>query len=45
MTATRMNDMRGMPPERVAEVVVRLARGEIELEAGGDVDMRDYAEV
>ena len=44
VTATRMNDMQGMPPERVAEVVVRVAARDIEVESGGDVDMRDYAE-
>ena len=38
-TATRMNDMQGMPPERVAEVVLRVARGEIEFEPGGDVEV------
>ncbi len=44
VTATRMNDMQGMPPERVADVVFRVAAGEIEVEPGGDVDLRDYAE-
>jgi NAD(P)-dependent dehydrogenase (short-subunit alcohol dehydrogenase family) len=44
VTATRMNDMTGMPPERVAEIVVRVAAGEIEVPSGGDVDLRDYAE-
>ncbi len=44
VTATRMNDMRGMPPERVAEVVFEVAAGVIEVEPGGDVDMRDYAQ-
>jgi 3-oxoacyl-[acyl-carrier protein] reductase len=43
-TATRMNDMQGMPPERVAEVVLRVARGEIEFEPGGDVDVREYTD-
>jgi len=43
VTATRMNDMRGMPPERVAEVIYRVAAGEIEVEPGGDVDLRDHA--
>lgn len=43
VTATRMNDLRGMPPERVAEIVFRVAAGEIEVEPGGDVDMREYA--
>ena len=42
VTATRMNDMRGMPPERVADVIFRVAAGEIEVEPGGDVDLRDY---
>lgn len=44
VTATRMNDMRGMSPERVAEIVVRVAAGEIEVEPGGDVDLRDFTE-
>ena len=44
VTATRMNDMRGMPPDRVAEVVLAVARGEIAFEPGGDVDVREYAE-
>lgn len=44
VTATRMNDMRGMPPERVAEVVYRVAVSEIEVEPGGDVDLREHAE-
>jgi NAD(P)-dependent dehydrogenase (short-subunit alcohol dehydrogenase family) len=44
LTATRMNDMQGMSPERVAEVVYRVAAGEIEVEPGGDVDVREYTE-
>jgi 3-oxoacyl-[acyl-carrier protein] reductase len=44
VTATRMNDMRGMAPERVADVIFRVAAGEVRVEAGGDVDLRDYAE-
>ena len=42
VTATRMNEMAGMPPERVAEIVVRVAAREIELPSGGDLDMREY---
>lgn len=42
-TATRMNDMHGMSPERVAEVVFQVASGDIEVEPGGDVDLRDFA--
>jgi NAD(P)-dependent dehydrogenase (short-subunit alcohol dehydrogenase family) len=44
VTATRMNDMRGMSPERVADVIYRVAAGEIEVEPGGDVDLREYAD-
>ena len=44
VTATRMNDMRGMPPERVADVIRRVAAGEIDVEPGGDVDLRQYAD-
>jgi NAD(P)-dependent dehydrogenase (short-subunit alcohol dehydrogenase family) len=44
VTATRMNDMAGMPPRRVAEVVVRVAARELDVPSGGDVDMREHAE-
>ncbi|NLE23449.1 MAG: SDR family oxidoreductase [Actinobacteria bacterium] len=44
VTATRMNDMRGMAPERVARVIVRVAAGEIDVESGGDVDLRDHGD-
>ncbi|MBN2205536.1 MAG: SDR family NAD(P)-dependent oxidoreductase [Thermoleophilia bacterium] len=43
VTATRMNDFKGMDPARVAEVIVRVARGGIALEPGADVDLRDFA--
>jgi NAD(P)-dependent dehydrogenase (short-subunit alcohol dehydrogenase family) len=43
VTATRMNDMRGMLPERVAGVIFRVAAGDIAVEPGGDVDMRKFA--
>ena len=43
VTATRMNDMRGMPPERVADVIYRVAAGDIAVEPGGDVDLREFA--
>jgi 3-oxoacyl-[acyl-carrier protein] reductase len=43
-TATRMNHMQGMSPDRVAEVVYRVADGDLEVESGGDVDMRDHAD-
>jgi NAD(P)-dependent dehydrogenase (short-subunit alcohol dehydrogenase family) len=41
VTATRMNDFRGMAPEKVGEVVLMVARGELELGPGADVDVRD----
>ena len=41
-TATRMNDFRGEPPERVARIVLQVARGELDLEPGADVDVRDF---
>ena len=40
--ATRMNAFQGAPPEGVAEIVLRVARGEIAVEPGGDVDMREF---
>ena len=43
VTATRMNDMQGMSPERVADVVFRVAAGEIAFEPGGDVNGREYS--
>jgi NAD(P)-dependent dehydrogenase (short-subunit alcohol dehydrogenase family) len=41
VTATRMNDFRGMAPERVAAVVLVVARGQLELVPGADIDVRD----
>ncbi len=42
VTATQMNDFQGMPPRRVAEVIVNLAKGVYELESGEDVNVWDY---
>jgi len=42
VTATRMNDFRGMAPEKVAGVVVKVLRGEIEAASGDDVDVRQH---
>jgi 3-oxoacyl-[acyl-carrier protein] reductase len=42
--ATRMNGYQGMPPEKIAGIVLKVARGEIEVEPGGDVDVRDHLE-
>jgi NAD(P)-dependent dehydrogenase (short-subunit alcohol dehydrogenase family) len=41
VTATRMNDFRGMAPEKGAEVVLRVARRELGAESGADVDVRE----
>ncbi|NLK25103.1 MAG: SDR family oxidoreductase [Euryarchaeota archaeon] len=40
-TATRMTNFQGDPPEEVAEVIVRLARGDYDVPNGGDVMVRD----
>ncbi len=42
ITATQMNDFQGMPPRRVAEVIVNLAKGVYDLESGDDVNIWDY---
>jgi hypothetical protein len=44
VTATRMNEFSGMPPEKVADVVLMVARGELELASGADVDVRDLVD-
>ncbi len=40
--ATQMNDFQGMPPERVAEVIVNLAKGMYNVQSGDDVNIWDY---
>ena len=42
VTATRMNDFQGRPPEEVARVVLAIARGDLAAENGADVDMREH---
>jgi NADP-dependent 3-hydroxy acid dehydrogenase YdfG len=42
--ATQMNNFRGMPPEKVAKVIVNLAKGKFDLDSGSDVNIWDYAE-
>jgi NAD(P)-dependent dehydrogenase (short-subunit alcohol dehydrogenase family) len=41
-TATRMNDFRGLPPADVARVVLQVARGDVELEPGADVEVESF---
>ncbi len=42
VTATQMNEFQGMPPERVAEVIVNLAKGIYNVQSGEDVNIWDY---
>ena len=42
ITATQMNEFQGMAPDRVAEVVVNLAKGMYNVQSGDDVNIRDY---
>ncbi len=39
VTATRMNEFQGMPPQDVASVILKTAKGEYKLESGSDVDV------
>ena len=39
VTATRMNDFQGMPPEEVARIIVNTAAGEYKGESGSDIDV------
>lgn len=39
MTATRLTGYKGRPPSDVAEVVFRIASGDIKVVHGGDVDV------
>jgi short-subunit dehydrogenase len=39
VTATRMNEFQGMPPEEVASIIVNTAKGEYKVESGSDVDV------
>lgn len=43
-TATRMTNFRGVPPEKVAQVIVDLAKGRYNLASGSDVNVWDYIE-
>lgn len=39
VTATRMNDFHGMPPENVARIIVNTAKGEYGVQSGSDIDI------
>ena len=40
--ATRMNDFKGMSPEKVAEVILNVAKGAYNIKSGDDVNIWDY---
>jgi 3-oxoacyl-[acyl-carrier protein] reductase len=39
VTATRMNEFQGMPPEDVARIIVKTAKGEYDVQSGSDIDV------
>lgn len=41
-TATRMTGFRGTPPENVAEVILKAAKGEIKADSSRDIDVWEY---
>ena len=41
-TATRMNNFRGIPPENVAEIILRTAKGEIKPDSQRDIDVWEF---
>ena len=41
-TATRMNNFRGIPPENVAEIILRTAKGEIKPDPQRDIDVWEF---
>lgn len=42
-TATRMTNYHGTPPEKVAEIILKAAKGEIKPDSSRDVDVWEYA--
>ena len=40
--ATRMNDFQGMPPIKVAEIILKVAKREYDLKNGADVNIWEY---
>jgi 3alpha(or 20beta)-hydroxysteroid dehydrogenase len=41
-TKTQMTGFAGVPPEQVADIVVRLVKGELDVASGDDVTISDY---
>ncbi len=42
MTQTRMTNYRGVPPEKVAEIILNTAKGKYKVDSTRDVDVWDY---
>jgi len=42
VTATRMNDFKGLPPEKVAGIILNAAKGTYKLDSGSDINIWDY---
>jgi 3-oxoacyl-[acyl-carrier protein] reductase len=42
MTATRMTNFEGRPPEQVARVVLNTAKGMYKVQSGSDIDVWEY---
>jgi 3-oxoacyl-[acyl-carrier protein] reductase len=42
MTATRMTDFQGRPPEQVAQVVLNTAKGMYNVPSGSDINVWEY---
>jgi 3-oxoacyl-[acyl-carrier protein] reductase len=41
-TATRMNNFRGTSPEKVADIILRVAKGKLKADSNRDVDVWEY---
>lgn len=44
MTATDMTDYQGIPPEKVADVILNTIKGKYHISSGADVDVWEYVE-
>ncbi len=42
MTATRMTNFKGVPPEKVAQVIFNTAKGKYKVKSGGDIDVWEH---
>ncbi len=42
VTATRMTNFRGVPPEKVAGIIFNAAVGKYKISSGGDIDIEEY---